>query len=63
MIIDDTKMEMIGESDRPMIEISNANKDLPPVISTQAQIVGLRWLLNQLEADLFERRLNGSDKG
>ncbi len=59
MEIDNTIMNIIGESDSPMIELSNVNADLPPVISTQAQIVGLRRLLNQLEAALFDKRLSG----
>lgn len=63
MEIDNLNIELIGESGDMAIEVSNANPDLPTVITTQAQIVGLRRLLNQLESNLFEKRLNGSDKG
>ena len=61
MEIDNTKMEIIGESGDMAIELSNVNDSLPTVITTQAQIVGLRRLLNQLESQLFERRLSQAD--
>ena len=61
MEIDNTKMEIIGESGDMAIELSNVNNSLPTVITTQAKIVGLRRLLNQLESQLFERRLSQAD--
>ena len=61
MEIDNTKMEIIGESGDMAIELSNVNNSLPTVITTQAEIVGLRRLLNQLESQLFERRLSQAD--
>ncbi len=59
MEIDNLKIELIGESGDLAVEVSNTNPNLPTVITTQEQIVGVRRLLNQLEAALFDKRLSG----
>ncbi len=57
MIIDNTKMEIIGESGDLAIELSNKNPELPTLITTIEEA-------EHLEALLIEFKLkHGSDKG
>jgi len=49
MIIDGLKIEIIGESDIPMIELSSVDPELPPTIRTKKQIEAVRMYLDRLE--------------
>ena len=57
MIIDNTKMEIIGESGDLAIEISNKNPELPAVITTIKEAEHLEALLREFKLK------HGSDKG
>ena len=47
-IVSDTKFQLIGEQDKPMIEVISPNPDFPPVITVE-DIPRLLELLEELK--------------